>query len=386
MSARSLPKLARIPLAAVGQAWVGLALLSSAMLATGCQGKAGSAAAHAPVVAGGPAAAAVPAPAPSSGTPAGPTSALQVPAVALPAGPTRVLADHVSTDHAAPANARFVAFGDSGTGTPAQMRVASQIGPVCKRAGCQFGIHLGDIFYTMGPTSPEDPRYIDRWEQPYAGLGLPFYMSLGNHDYYGNPDASVAWTWRSPSKLWILPSRYYTFFRDGVRFLVIDTSQPDANQAAFFRQVLQESRQAGEQWVVAYGHHPRLSVGQHGDADPQLAAWWDALLCGRVDLYLAGHDHDKQVLQPHCGVQLAVSGAASMLRPVQASPKALYATSTLGFAVVTLVGPQGRLQLFGEAGQPEYDHRWQKANRPACLSTPRCDGRCDSDSTCRPPR
>lgn len=382
--------LAKIGLAKSGLTPARLTALALALLALGCQGKPAVAEPPAVVLAGGPAAAAPPAPvpsaAPSADAPLQPAPLLQVPAVALPAAPTQVLADHTPANHAAPAQARFVAFGDSGTGTPAQMRVASQIGATCKRAGCQFGLHLGDIFYTIGPKSTEDPRYIDWWERPYGRIGLPFYLSLGNHDYYGKPDASVAWTWRSPSKRWILPSRYYTFFRDGVRFLVLDTNQPTPEQAAFFRQVLEQARQAGEQWLVAYGHHPRFSVGQHADADPELAAWWDSLLCGRVDLYLAGHDHDKQVLKPHCGVQLAVSGAASMLRPVEASPKALFATSTLGFAVISLMGSEGQLQLFDDSGKSEYDHRWQKASRPACLGEPRCDGRCDSDPTCRPAR
>lgn len=266
------------------------------------------------------------------------------------------------------------------------MRVASQMARTCKEVACQFAVHLGDIFYTIGPRSVEDPRYLDWWERPYGGLGLPFYMALGNHDYYGNPDASVNWTWRSPSKRWILPARYYTYFRHGVRFLVLDTNQPNEAQASFFRQVLDASREAGESWVVAYGHHPRISVGKHGDADPELAAWWDALLCGRADLYLAGHDHDKQLLQPRCGVQLAVSGAASMTRPVDNSPKAQYAAGTLGFAVVTLAGAQGQLLFYSEAGQVEHAHRWQRASSPRCLASPRCDGRCDSDPTCRPAR
>lgn len=322
--------------------------------------------------------------APTSATSPSAAGTQAAPAAALPRAATRTLADRPGTDPRAPASARFVAFGDSGTGTDAQRRVAEQIPVTCKTLGCGFAVHLGDIFYTVGPTTTADPRYIEWWEKPYGGLGLDFYISLGNHDYYGDPEASLAWTALSPSKRWILPARYYTYFRDGVRFLVLDTNQPTDEQAEFFRGVLRDSHKRGERWVVAYGHHPRISVGRHGDAEGELAAWWDSLLCGRVDLFLAGHDHDMQVLKPRCGVELAVSGAASMLRDVSPSDASIFAASTLGFAVVELLGDAGRLRFFDVFGATEYDHQWKRRTQAACLADKRCDGQCDSDPTCRP--
>jgi hypothetical protein len=306
------------------------------------------------------------------------------PASDLPVAVTRELAEPTAWQSGQEESARFLAFGDSGTGTPAQMAVAQTMLTTCNKVRCGFAVHLGDIFYVRGPRDTADPRYMDWWERPYAPLGLPFYMTLGNHDYYGDPDASVAWTARSPSKRWLLPARYYTFRHGGVRFLALDTNEPTPAQATFFRGVLERSRLAGERWVVAMGHHPRKSVGQHGDADSDYAAWWDALLCGRADLFLAGHDHDKQVLQAHCGVTLAVSGAAAMLRDVGGGPGVLFSRSTLGFAIVDIAGPAATLRMYDDAGGTEFEHRLARRNQSPCLAEVRCDGRCDSDPTCRP--
>jgi len=264
------------------------------------------------------------------------------------------------------------------------MAVAQTMVATCNKVRCGFAVHLGDIFYVRGPKDTEDPRYMDWWERPYGPLGLQFYLTLGNHDYYGNPDASVAWTAKSPSKRWLMPARYYTFRHGGVRFLALDTNEPTEAQAAFFRGVLTQSRLAGERWVVALGHHPRKSVGRHGDAEADYAGWWDALLCGRADLFLAGHDHDKQVLQAHCGVALAVSGAAAMLRDVGSGPGVLFSRSSLGFAIVDVAGPAATLRMYDDAGKTEFEHRLARRNQPPCLAEVRCDGRCDSDPTCRP--
>ena len=34
-------------------------------------------------------------------------------------------------------------------------------------------------------------------------------------------------------------------------------------------------------------------------------------LCGKVDIYLCGHDHSRQWLEPTCGTEFLVSGAGA---------------------------------------------------------------------------
>ena len=45
---------------------------------------------------------------------------------------------------------------------------------------------LGDNIYDSGVTSVTDPQWQTKFEIPYMGVNLPFYVVLGNHDYGGN--------------------------------------------------------------------------------------------------------------------------------------------------------------------------------------------------------
>ena len=37
----------------------------------------------------------------------------------------------------------------------------------------------------------------------------------------------------------------------------------------------------------------------------------DESVCGKIDIYFAGHDHNRQWLEPVCGTEFVVSGAGS---------------------------------------------------------------------------
>ena len=34
-------------------------------------------------------------------------------------------------------------------------------------------------------------------------------------------------------------------------------------------------------------------------------------ICGKIDIYFSGHDHNRQWLEPSCGTEFIVSGAAA---------------------------------------------------------------------------
>ena len=278
--------------------------------------------------------------------------------------------------------ARFLAFGDTGIGNRDQLDTAAMMQRACQRLGCDFVLHLGDIIYPRGVQTPDDPVLRERFEVPYAPFGIPFYMSLGNHDYYGEPDAAVAYTQKSPSKRWILPARYHTFVVGGIRFLALDTNKPDVAQARWLREVLHQSRKQNELWVVAYGHHPRQSFGMHGHADEQLGEWLDQNLCYRVDLFVAGHEHDKQVLQPRCGVHQIISGAGAQLRAVRSGPQTVFARSSLGVAWFEAIGATLRMRFLDNRGEPEFEQVWTRALTRACTDDDLCDGTCEADPDC----
>ncbi len=286
--------------------------------------------------------------------------------------------------------ARFVAFGDSGVGNEGQFKVAAAMKLFCGQKKCDFALHLGDIVYPEGIESAQDPDIEPLFENAYAPIGIPIWLSLGNHDHYGNPDAWVDAYGPKGSRTGAkavlkahLPARYYTFKQGGVRFLALDTEAPTLQQAVWADGVLRKSRRDREPWVIAFGHHPRRSHGAHGSAHPELAQWMDRLLCHRVDLLVAGHEHDKQLLEPHCGVHQVISGAAAKLRAVAKGKGSLFALSSLGFAYFVAHQDTLRVSFHNVSGRQEFARTYIRTRPPpVCVKDGICNGMCSADSDC----
>lgn len=280
--------------------------------------------------------------------------------------------------------AHFLAFGDSGTGEPSQFRVAAAMVTYCQSHKCEFAIHTGDIFYPQGIGSTSDPRLKERFEGPYAPLGIPIWLTLGNHDYYppADPSFAVAYTRVSPSKAWRMPARYYTFVERGIRFLALDTSVPDAKQEAWALQVLTQNT---ERWVIAFGHHPRLSDSRHGDADSDLAGFLDRLLCHRVDLLISGHDHALEVMKPRCGVHQLVTGAGgAALYDILPTEAGTFLAHSFGFVHLETTATTMHARFIDDAGRELCETSWRKAESPpVCGADHTCNGACPGDPDCQ---
>lgn len=74
----------------------------------------------------------------------------------------------------------------------------------------QFIISTGDNFYWCGLENTTDFQVKTSWLDPYSdpALDLPWYVSLGNHEYGYNVSAQLGMA--ALYKNWILDSRYYT--------------------------------------------------------------------------------------------------------------------------------------------------------------------------------
>ena len=240
---------------------------------------------------------------------------------------------------------RFVVLGDGGTGDDAQKKVAAAMAKVCAERGCKFALYMGDNIYEKGVANEDDALFQTNFEDPYAELDFPFHVALGNHDYGGEflgnggtnlpgtvkdekAQAQVAYTMKSDK--WSLPSSYYTFREGDVQFFVLDTNSVVTD---LFRKLSEqqawldaEMAKSDARWKVVYGHHPYLSNGQHGNAGEyigkvgfelqngdKLKSLVEASVCGKAQLYFSGHDHDREWLEPACGTQFIVSGAAAKL-------------------------------------------------------------------------
>jgi tartrate-resistant acid phosphatase type 5 len=227
---------------------------------------------------------------------------------------------------------RFVSFGDAGEGNEAQQRVANAAEVVCQDRGCNFGLMLGDNFYDEGVTSITDQQFVDKFETIYEGLDMPFYVVLGNHDYgalasdWARGDYQVQYS--DTSDKWTMPHFWYTFTSasGGTQFFAFDTQRMMFNhqvndQRDWFAQEMTASQSS---WKVAFAHHPYISNGEHGNAGNyegfpgipvisgvHVKAFIDDLVCGQAQIYISGHDHNRQAFDPVCGTYFFVSGAAA---------------------------------------------------------------------------
>ena len=230
---------------------------------------------------------------------------------------------------------RFVSFGDQGEGNEAQYAVGASAATVCQQRGCDFALLLGDNFYDGGVTSVDDPQFESKFELPYADLDMPFYVVLGNHDY---GETSFEWyrgefqkQYAMQNPKWVLPKEYYSFETgEGLAdFFAFDTARlmwgdMEDEQREFLNEAIGGSDAI---WKVAFAHHPYLSNGKHGNAGnyegfsfipiasgENIKDFMDDVICGKVDLYLSGHDHNRQSFTAsasNCGVNFIVNGASS---------------------------------------------------------------------------
>ena len=226
---------------------------------------------------------------------------------------------------------RVLAFGDYGNGSKNQREVAVAMKKFHDKKAFDFGVTLGDNFYSKGMLSTRDPHWKEWWHDMYDRLGIPLYATLGNHDwgYADSPAAEVIYTYHSSS--WKMPSTYYTFTAGPVQFFALDTNEMSRAQLAWLDSEIGKST---ARWKLVYGHHPVYSAGAHQD-NAKLIEQLLPLLRNRVDVYLAGHDHDMQHLKSEAGVHFFIAGGAGAgLRPLKTDPRTLFGQPIHGFSVL----------------------------------------------------
>lgn len=241
-------------------------------------------------------------------------------------------------------NIRWLAFGDFGTGEPSQKALAAAMRRRHTEAPFNFAITMGDNFYRCGVRGVKDPKWKTRYEDLYSPMGIPFFATLGNHDY-GHPamicpmsggSAAAEVEYTKYSQTWKMPARYYTFVAGPVRFIALDTEAWGPAQLEWVKKTLAASEnEAGVRWRIVYGHHPIYTSGAHIN-QPRIARLREQLLpvlmAARVDIYICGHDHDLEHLSSE-GMDFLIcgGGGAELRKFVSKGPKSLFAESGYGF-------------------------------------------------------
>ncbi len=243
-------------------------------------------------------------------------------------------------------------LGDFGWGGKGQFEVARAIATIHQGTPFHFGITVGDNFYNRGVTSVNDRKWTQRWEEPYGGLGIRFYPTLGNHDYYGNVKAQL--DYRSPNNNWQFPARQYSFTVGDAEFFALDTMDPNPEQMRWLDKAIGSSN---AKWKIVYGHHPVYSAGKHGDNEA-LEQSLLPLIRGRAIIYLAGHDHDMQHLQPVDGTHFFISGGGgARLRDPKRHPRTIFAKGVYGFSSLSIHHSYIEVKMYDGAGKVIYQTR-----------------------------
>jgi len=110
------------------------------------------------------------------------------------------------------ASLTFLAVGDWGRhGKGNQQLVADRMGETAMEIGAQYVVSTGDNFYENGVTGIDDPSWQSSFENVYRApsLQVPWYATLGNHDYRGDSQAQIAYSKRKGR--WTMPARWFSF-------------------------------------------------------------------------------------------------------------------------------------------------------------------------------
>jgi 3',5'-cyclic AMP phosphodiesterase CpdA len=227
----------------------------------------------------------------------------QVAVGGVTAGPVATLTTAPSSDAA---TVRFIAFGDSGVGSPAQRQLALRM------AGepFDFAVITGDVAYGGNGFGAGGYPQLHNWmfDVYRSWLGSrPVYPAIGNHD----DEANFAAPYRD---LFVLPGngasapfpdhaeRFYSFDYGAAHIVVLDTELAFQNltrRQAQLAWLVDDLARTTRPWKIAVFHRSPFSAGGEHQSDlavrAELAPIFEA---HGVSLVLSGHEHDYERTVP----------------------------------------------------------------------------------------
>jgi len=199
-------------------------------------------------------------------------------------------------------------------------------------------LSLGDNFYKHGVESVQSARFRETWANVYSAsvFDSPWLICAGNHDYRGNIEAQIAYTFVDPTARWTFPARQHVHraeFRSPssgspvtVDIVILDTvalsgsfvaddeeeedpmmaendpSEPDTDADggggdADWDWVEDTLAASNATWLIVAGHYPVYSIGGHGPTESLANHLLPIMESFGVAMYISGHDHSAQFLR-----------------------------------------------------------------------------------------
>ncbi|MFT5760180.1 MAG: tartrate-resistant acid phosphatase type 5 [Alteromonadaceae bacterium] len=259
--------------------------------------------------------------------------------------------------------------------------VGQAMAKLCSKRDCDFAIQLGDNIYPDGADADDgkddQKRMDDLILKPLKPLlqqspELVIYSALGNHDWKSSRKGVALQTqWMAKQANFHMDGRGYYRYTIGepgndIEFFVLDTNLLLSGQTFYevplaadgSEQALDEAMLKGiaelevhdahegplnaedkvqikwlkaglasstAKWKMVYGHHILWSIGGTKYSEGHvLRTLLMPTLCQYADAYIAGHEHDLELLTDDCStypeigqrepLPLIISGAASKMR------------------------------------------------------------------------
>lgn len=273
------------------------------------------------------------------------------------------------TPNAAP-QLNFLTFGDWGSGLPDQQTVSAAMAAAAAKQQPPFDavLSLGDNFYVTLPDGAKSKAFRSLFEEMYSKekLPFPFYIALGNHDVTSEKklQAELDYAKQNPDSRWKLPSRWYRRdLPEGkplVSLLVLDSNRSQLGKKFDDEMNWLEAELARPRpgkWLVCMAHHPLFNNGKHKDDKFLIDTWGPLFTKYKVDLYLAGHDHNLQHLEiPGYPTSFCVSGGGGQLTyALLRDDRGPFAARTYGYTTLHFTLETATIAFFNSDGKKLHE-------------------------------
>jgi acid phosphatase type 7 len=256
----------------------------------------------------------------------------------------------------------FAISGDSRDGK----KTAAVFSDLMLKAGVTTVIHTGDL---VG-----DGRQLSQWDRDVFGpcgrllANAVLWPAVGNHDRGSMPDSSQG----VYETLFALPGQeiFYSFDYGDAHFLVLDSTRPLPEQAAFAEADLTATK---AKWRFAVWHSPPFSCGGHPSDIRTRTEIVPILARHNVDMIVNGHNHHYVLSKPirhayepnqrHGYVQLIAGGGGAPLAGIDSGSRWCdYAASTHHYVLVRVAGDRLEASAIDRSGRTFHRFMLDKAS------------------------
>lgn len=223
---------------------------------------------------------------------------------------------------------RLFAWGDSGTATAGQLRVANRMAGELNDAA--LSLILGDIIYPAGEPQDYDPKFF----APYAELSrrMVIWPVVGNHDVAFDP-AGGPWidAFHTPANNAISSELYYSFDYANAHFVVLDTHVNSfSTSSAQLQWARADLAASNATWKIVAFHVPPYTGGTHTDSASVQTNILPALEAAGVDIVFAGHSHVYERTYLLKGNAIVQNDRSSYTKPTRTTGTLYVVSGTAG--------------------------------------------------------